>query len=61
MLMASAENLGDAALAGLDPIELVTIPAQADKDNWDRYEAMRRGISTQLSRTKPAARYGIKD
>ena len=53
----TAENLVDAALAGLDQSELVTIPALAD---WDRYEAARREMSTRLSRTEPAARYRIK-
>jgi short-subunit dehydrogenase len=56
----TSENLVDAALAGLDQSELVTIPALADKGEWDRYEAARRDMSTRLSRSEPAARYGIK-
>jgi uncharacterized protein len=56
----TSENLVDAALAGLDQSELITIPALADKGEWDRYEAARRDMSTRLSRKEPAARYGIK-
>lgn len=59
-IVMTAENLVDAALTGLDQSELVTIPALADKDEWDRYEATRRGISTQLSRTEPVAPYSVK-
>lgn len=40
-----------AALAGLDQSELVTIPALADRGEWDRYEAARRDTSTRLSRS----------
>jgi short-subunit dehydrogenase len=56
----TTENLVDAALSGLDQGELVTIPALPDKAEWDRFEAARRDISTRLSRTNPAARYGVK-
>lgn len=59
-IVMTAENLVDAALTGLDRSELVTIPALADKDEWDRYEATRRCISTQLSRTEPVAPYSVK-
>jgi short-subunit dehydrogenase len=56
----TTEDLVDAALAGLDQGELVTVPSLADGTEWDRFEAARRGMSTRLSRTEPAARYGIK-
>ncbi|HWS61568.1 MAG TPA: SDR family NAD(P)-dependent oxidoreductase, partial [Steroidobacteraceae bacterium] len=59
-IVMTAENLVDAALTGLDRSELVTIPALADKHEWDRYEATRRCISTQLSRTEPVAPYSVK-
>jgi short-subunit dehydrogenase len=59
-IVMTADDLVDAALAGLDQRELVTIPALADKGEWDGYQATRRGISTHLSRAAPAARYGIK-
>jgi uncharacterized protein len=55
----TSEDLVDAALAGLDQGELVTIPALPDKAEWDRFESARRDMSTRLSRREPAARYGL--
>jgi uncharacterized protein len=55
----TSEDLVDAALAGLDQGELVTIPALPDKAEWDRFESARRDMSTRLSRKEPAARYGL--
>jgi short-subunit dehydrogenase len=60
-IVMTTENLVDAALSGLDQGELVTIPALADKGEWDRFEAARRDMSTRLSRTNPAARYGVNE
>jgi short-subunit dehydrogenase len=59
-IVMTTENLVDAALSGLDQGELVTIPALPDRAEWDRFEAARRDMSTRLSRTEPAARYGSK-
>jgi uncharacterized protein len=59
-IVMTTENLVDAALSGLDQGELVTIPALPDQAEWDRFEAARRDMSTRLSRTEPAARYGGK-
>ncbi len=59
-IVMTTENLVDAALSGLDQGELVTIPALPDKAEWDRFETARRDMSTRLSRTKPAERYGVK-
>jgi short-subunit dehydrogenase len=59
-MVMTTEDLVDAALSGLDQGELVTIPALPDKAEWDRFEAARRDMSTRLSRTEPAARYGSK-
>jgi hypothetical protein len=58
-IVMTTENLVDAALSGLDQGELVTIPALPDKQEWDRFEAARRDMSTRLSSTTPAARYGL--
>jgi len=58
-IVMTAEDLVDAALSGLDQGELVTIPALPDKEEWDRFEGARRDMSTRLSQTVPAARYGI--
>jgi short-subunit dehydrogenase len=59
-IVMTTENLVDAALSGFDQGELVTIPALPDQAEWDRFEAARRDMSTRLSRTEPAARYGSK-
>jgi uncharacterized protein len=59
-IVMTTEKLVDAALAGLDQGELVTIPALPDQAEWDRFEAARRDMSTRLSSAKPAARYGLK-
>lgn len=53
----SAEDLVDAALAGLDAGELVTIPGLHEGELWTRWEADRREISPKFRNAKPAARY----
>ncbi len=57
-IVMSAENMVDAALAGLDLGEQVTIPALPSQDEWNAFEAARRAMSGRLSSTAPAARYG---
>lgn len=52
-------DLVDAALAGLDQGETVTIPSLADKAEWDAFEAARRAMSGKLSRAVPAERYEV--
>jgi len=59
-IVMSAEAMVDAALAGLDQDEVVTIPALANKAEWDRFEAARRAMSGHLSRAVPAPRYNVK-
>jgi short-subunit dehydrogenase len=56
----SAEDCVDAALAGLDGGELVTIPGLHDGDAWTTWEADRRELSKKFGNAKPAARYGVK-
>src|SRR5262245_35225773 len=58
-IVMSADDMVDAALAGLDQGEVVTIPALADKADWDRYEAARRAMSGKLSSAVPAPRYSV--
>jgi short-subunit dehydrogenase len=60
-IVMSAEDMVDAALAGLDQGEIVTIPSLPDEDEWDRYEAARRAMSGKLSSANPAHRYNISD
>jgi len=58
-IVMTAENMVDAALAGLDLGEIVTIPALPEQAEWDTYEAARRAMSGRLSSITPAARYGV--
>jgi uncharacterized protein len=55
----SAEDLVDAALAGLDASELVTIPGLHDGEDWKRWEEGRRALSAKFSNAKPSPRYGL--
>jgi len=56
-IVMSAEDMVDAALAGLDQGELVTIPSLPDAADWQAYEAARQKMMPNLSLSKPAARY----
>ena len=53
------EDMVDAALAGLDQGELVTLPSLQDGEEWTRFEAARRAISKQFGNSQPAPRYRI--
>ena len=55
----SAENLVDAALAGLDAGELVTLPSLHDGEAWTRWEAERRELSKKFGHAEPAPRYRV--
>ena len=57
MLM-EVDKMVDAALAGLDHGETVTIPSLPDMADWDAFEAARLNLGPNLSRSFPAARYG---
>ena len=59
-MVMSADDMVDAALAGLDQGELVTLPALPDKAEWDAYDAARRAMAPRLSLAQPAARYGVR-
>jgi short-subunit dehydrogenase len=54
-----AEHMVDAALAGLDLGEVVTIPPLQDGDAWVAYDFARRGLSEQFRHATPAPRYGV--
>jgi short-subunit dehydrogenase len=56
----SAENAVDAALAGLEAGELVTIPGLQDSADWDNWEAARRALSPKLANAQPGPRYGLQ-
>ena len=53
-----ADDLVDAAIAGLDQGEVVTIPSLPEIADWEIYEAARQKLIPNLSRNKPALRYG---
>ena len=59
-IVMSADDLVDAALAGLDLGETVTIPSLANKAEWDHYDAARRAMSGKLSSAIPAPRYNMR-
>jgi hypothetical protein len=51
------EDLVDAALAGFDQHELVTVPSLPDLEDFNRMEQARHALAGNLSRNKPGARY----
>lgn len=59
-MVMTTEDMVDAALAGLDMGEVMTIPPLQDKAEWDAYEAARQVMMPKLSVSTPAPRYGVK-
>lgn len=55
--MMTVGDLVDAALAGLDAGEVVTIPPLPEAGLWDSHEATRQAMIPGFSNTVPAARY----
>lgn len=53
----TAENLVDAALAGLDKGELITLPSVADASLWDRFDEARSTLFAATQTGEPAPRY----
>ncbi|KQU71950.1 MULTISPECIES: SDR family oxidoreductase [Ensifer] len=53
-------DLVDAALAGFDQGELVTIPSLPDAADWHAFTKARMVLSPNLSHDRPAARYGVE-
>jgi len=58
MIMEAGE-LVDAALAGLDQGETITIPSLPDPADWEAFVAARNRLGPNLSHNHPAARYGL--
>jgi short-subunit dehydrogenase len=56
-IVMSTDDMVDAALAGLDQGELITIPSLPDVADWEAYESARQKLAPNLSRKIPAARY----
>ena len=59
-IVMSVDDLVDAALAGLDQGEFVTLPALPQVEQWDAYEGARQALMPNLSRATPADRYGLR-
>lgn len=55
----SAEHCVDAALAGLDQGEPVTLPSVEDAQLWQAYDAARAKLFAATQTGKPASRYGL--
>ena len=53
------DDLVDAALAGFDQGELITIPSLANAADWQAYEAARQKRIPNLALSRPAARYRV--
>jgi len=58
-MIMEATDLVDAALAGFDQGELVTIPSLPDVKDWEKFITARLALDPNLSHRKPAARYGL--
>jgi short-subunit dehydrogenase len=54
------DDLVDAALAGLDQGETITIPSLPDVADWNVYDAARLKLTQNLSRDRPAERYRVR-
>lgn len=58
-MIMDVEPMVDAALAGLDLGELVTIPSLPDVADWENLNAARLALRPNLSRNEPAPRYKV--
>ena len=56
-MVMDAGEMVDAALAGLEQGELVTVPSLPDAADWDAFVAARHVMAPNLSRSKAASRY----
>lgn len=54
-----ADDLVDAALAGFDAGETITIPPLADEDQWNAFQTARLAMAPNLSRHEVAQRYRV--
>jgi short-subunit dehydrogenase len=59
-ILMDVDDLVDAALAGLDLGEPVTIPSLPDAADWAAVETARKALQPNLSRPRPADRYGVR-
>lgn len=59
-MVMEVDDMVDAALAGFDDGELITIPSLPDAADFERYTAARLALGPNLSRNRPAERYLAK-
>ena len=55
----TADNCVDAALAGLDAGETVTLPSVEDPNLWATFDSARLALAQATQTEKPASRYGL--
>ncbi|MDK1376242.1 SDR family oxidoreductase [Sinorhizobium sp. 6-70] len=53
-------DMVDAALAGFDQGELITVPSLPDARNWQAFFEARMVLAPNLSHDRPAERYGVR-
>lgn len=56
-MIMEVDEMVDAALAGYDMGELVTLPSLPDGEEWKQYDDARRRLAPELSRSQAADRY----
>jgi hypothetical protein len=59
-IVMDAEDLVDAALAGLDQGEFATLPSLPEVADWNAFQSARAALGPNLSHSKPAVRYGVR-
>ena len=60
-MVMKADEMVDAALAGFDQGEFITIPSLPDLADWEAYETARRNLAPKLSLSSPAERYRVSE
>ena len=58
-MVMKADKMVDAALAGFDQGEFITIPSLPELADWEAYETARQNLVPKLSLSSPAARYRV--
>ena len=53
----NADEMVEAAIAGFELGETITIPSLPDGADWETYEAARQNVIPKLSLSSPAGRY----
>jgi hypothetical protein len=60
-IVMQAQDMVDAALAGLDQGEAITLPSLPEIADWQAYQAARQHLLPNLSHQLPAQRYRLAD